>query len=229
MVVSNALALKTKSILFVDDDDIIRDNLYESLSIIFDKVYVANNGKDGFEMYEDYKPDIVFTDIQMPLLDGIQMASKIRKNDFKTPIIFYSAYNEQKYLLEAINLLSEGYLIKPATLNELIKAFSNAIMKSSNTVSNIINFNNGITYNQHTKELMQNENKIQLTPKEILFLDLMINKYPTIVTKEIASSEIWPLETITQSAMKNIVARLRDKIGQDIIVSIKGVGWRLSV
>lgn len=101
------------SILYVEDDAAIRENLLVFLKRRFGKVWQAENGLDGLSLYLERLPDIVMTDIRMPIMDGLAMTRGILKQNSKAPIIITSAHNETDDLLEAIELGISHYLLKP--------------------------------------------------------------------------------------------------------------------
>ncbi len=113
--------LNTISILYVEDDSHIREEMVEVLEDECRNLYVATNGQEGLELFEAKRPDIVVTDIRMPQMDGLQMSRKILALDPDTPIVISSAFNESEYLLEAIKLGIHYYLLKPINLKELFE------------------------------------------------------------------------------------------------------------
>lgn len=113
--------LKNYTILYVEDEkesvEIIKSLLGNKIKIIF----VAYDGIEGLELYKQHLPDIVISDIQMPRMNGIEMAKEIKKLNPKQNIIFITAFNENHLLLEAINLGIDKYIIKPIlTLESLL-------------------------------------------------------------------------------------------------------------
>lgn len=107
------------SILYVDDDEVIRENMLMYLNRRFDQVLLAENGAAGLELYGDKQPDIVITDIKMPVMDGLEMTRAILDINDKATIIVTSAYNEANYLLGAIELGISHYLLKPLDREKL--------------------------------------------------------------------------------------------------------------
>ena len=79
------------SVLYVEDDEIVRDNFAQILQRYFSTVYVADNGRTALELYEQYKPDVAVLDISIPHLSGLQVASKIREVDNDIQIIMLTA------------------------------------------------------------------------------------------------------------------------------------------
>ena len=84
--------LKNYTVLCVEDEDGIRKRLVNTLKYYFADVYEASNGEEGYELYYEYKPSIIISDIEMPKKNGIELISEIRKNDLNTIIIMLTAY-----------------------------------------------------------------------------------------------------------------------------------------
>lgn len=119
------------SILYVEDEQEVREGYSKALSRFCDDLYVACDGKEGLELYKEHNPDIVVSDINMPVMNGIDMVKAIREIDpDKCCIIFTTAHSDSNYLLDAISLGINSYLIKPVEKN-LLKA---KIEKASNII-----------------------------------------------------------------------------------------------
>ena len=111
--------IKDIVLLYVEDDHLIRAELEYYLRSNIEKVIIASNGKEGYELYKKHKPDIIITDIKMNEMSGLDMSSLIRKEDNTTPIIITSAYSDQEYLEKAINVGIDTFLLKPLNLIQL--------------------------------------------------------------------------------------------------------------
>jgi len=110
--------LKNKSILYVEDEPEIQANIAEYLQNYFSKVYLAKDGRGALEQYQNYKPDVLLLDINLPYVDGLTIAQKIRKNNKQIKIIMLTAYTEKEKLLKATELKLTKYLIKPISPKE---------------------------------------------------------------------------------------------------------------
>ena len=225
---TDLILLRNKVLLLVEDDETILKDTEELLCVFFKKIITANNGEDGYIKYIDYRPDIILTDIKMPKKDGLELIVSIRENNQSIPIIIFSAYNDQKYLFKAINLFVDGYILKPTNLQNMIEVLTKCSKRMQNKNSRI-KFLNGTSFNISTGEMDWNSKIIQLPHKENEMMNLLISHYPNIVTKNEISNKIWPSETISDSAIKNIIARLREKIGAKSIIAVHGIGWRLNI
>ncbi|WP_457744390.1 response regulator [Sulfurimonas sp.] len=118
---------KTLNILCVEDDENVLEIYKELFSVIFQKVYFAVDGIEGFESFQNNKIDIVLTDFQMPRCNGIQMMEKIRNIDSSIPIIMVTALESIEMLREAIELNITSFLKKPFTADSLHKTFDLAV------------------------------------------------------------------------------------------------------
>ncbi|MDX4026741.1 response regulator, partial [Aliarcobacter skirrowii] len=127
-------------ILYVEDDDIARENGVEYLENYFDTIYEASNASIAFQIYEKYRPEIIITDIQMPKINGLEFVKRVRKIDKKTQIIVITAFCNKEYLLQAVELQLVKYLIKPINETDFKEAISLSIESLENDISNIFKF-----------------------------------------------------------------------------------------
>lgn len=107
------------SLLFVEDNEPIRVLFERRLSKRVQRFFVAENGQRGLEVYKEHKPDLLITDISMPIMNGLDMIRKIKEFDPAVQVIVMSAYSIKEYFLEAINLGVNGYLVKPVDPKKL--------------------------------------------------------------------------------------------------------------
>lgn len=117
------------SILCVEDDPVNRELLSIMISQKFPgiELHSAEDGRTGLELYQEQKPDIVITDIRMPLLDGIQMSGKIKAINPETIIIVISAYSDTSYMLDAIEIGVNYYVMKPLDHQRFISVIEKSI------------------------------------------------------------------------------------------------------
>ena len=117
-----------KTLLYIEDDEFSRIATIELFEDFFKQIIVAKNGKEGLELYNANKIDVIITDLNMPIMGGDIMVEKIREIDKNIPILIFSAYNEEKILNKLESFDIQGYLFKPMQFeqisNQLIKIFS---------------------------------------------------------------------------------------------------------
>ncbi len=114
--------LKRLTLLYVEDDNVIRLELSQLLGNFFSKVFVAKDGKEGLRTFLENEDeiDIVLSDINMPLLNGIEMIKKIRSVNSNVPVILATAYSDNEFLAEAIKLRVQEYIVKPIDVRNLL-------------------------------------------------------------------------------------------------------------
>ena len=123
--------LKQINLLYVEDDSMIRSIFEKRLGKRVRKLFVGQNGAEGLELFEKEPIDIILTDINMPIMNGLEMIEKIRAKKPKIPIIIMSAHQESHYLLDAIDLNVTGYLTKPidsGKLDEMLEMQARTIL-----------------------------------------------------------------------------------------------------
>jgi len=223
----NLQLLKKLTVLFIEDDDVIRSQTQDVLKIFFANVLTAQNGLEGIGMLEDKTPDIILSDIKMPVMDGLTFTKKVRDSNNQIPIILLSSYSDQQMLFKAANSGIDGFVLKPIELDNLLETFDRVLQRKVPT-RKYYTFSDGLTYNILTEELYKNGELLELGKKEKNMLKLFIQNFDKTLTKEEIIATIWEMEAVTDSALKNLLSRLRGKIGFDIIVSVKGSGWRLN-
>lgn len=113
--------LKLIKILYVEDDLSLRTSLKDFLKLYFKEVLTASNGSEGLELFLEYLPDIVLTDIKMPKLDGIKMTMEIKKINRNVPVILTTAYTETEDLINAIEANVDRYIQKPINIDSLLE------------------------------------------------------------------------------------------------------------
>jgi YesN/AraC family two-component response regulator len=117
------------SLLYVEDEPVVRDLIQKVIARKFPamKIHSAEDGKAGLELFKKISPDLVLTDINMPLLNGIQMISEIRKLNPKTEIIIISCHEKECYETACFKIGISQYLNKPIQFEEFFKAIENSI------------------------------------------------------------------------------------------------------
>lgn len=217
--------LKNVPILCVEDEEGIRKVIVETLRYYFDDVYEASNGEEGYEMYLDYKPKIILSDIQMKDCDGVEFVRKIRKEDKSTNIIMLTAYSNEEYLLDLINLNVNHFILKPLNLKKL----NEALMKYINKILQPISLCNDLVLDLQKRELIyKNEEVILLRKREKEFLQMLYDRRNSILTYEQIEEELWIDKEMTTHALKSFIKELRHKIKINIIKNVPQEGYTLA-
>jgi DNA-binding response OmpR family regulator len=218
------------TILVVDDESINIEIVSEILSEDYN-IKIAKNGKTGYDIYKKYKPEIIVSDINMPVMDGIEMASKIREEDFNTKIIFITSHTDLEYLLKASTLKLTRYILKPIEKEELINSINNALNEIKNykiISNNLLQIDRNYLWNFETLELIKLGETVTLTPKERKILNYMFSHLGKVITYDDILYEVWDdYELPTKQTLKTMITNLRKKTPNDLIHNIYGIGYKI--
>jgi len=169
------------SILYIEDEDIMRKSLVSYLKLIFTSVDSANDGEAGLKIFKKKRYDIVITDIQMPKMNGLDMIEEIRKIVPEQKIIITTAFSESNYLMRAISLDVSGYLMKPMDFNKinhtLFKIVSNIKIVKENEQYKL-NLQK-LVKEKTAKNLLLEEDIIENYEKTVLSLVELVEKRDT--------------------------------------------------
>ena len=222
-------SLKKFTILYVEDELEIQANTTEYLESYFAKVYVASDGQEGLSLYEKYHPDVLLFDINIPKIDGLSLAKKIRTEDEFVKILMLTAHTEQEKLLFAIELKLTRYLIKPVSP----KAFKEALKLLSDELSTLPNsLKLGLDYiwDRKSEQLVNEGKEVLLSDKEHRLLTLLISKKNEVVLYVDIILAVWDdayEREISINSVKNQVRYLRKKVPVLSIYSVYGKGYTL--
>ena len=150
------------SVLYVEDNDILREKMLKMFKMFFTDIDAAINGKNGLELYMNKKYDLVISDIVMPELNGLELVKAIKNVSKSQRIIFLSAYTEIKYLIEAIELGVDGFVFKPIQYEKLYDILLKVVKQINQTKENL-------TYKNDLEILVQERTKeLESTNKELV-------------------------------------------------------------
>ena len=226
----NLEILKALNILYLEDEENIRINITKTLQLICDNVYDCDNSNDAINIFKKNKIDIIISDISMPNTNGIEFTKIIRNINKNIPIILLTAHTDTNYLLEATKLKLVDYLIKPLNFNKLKEALNNAVNEIIINNPLTIKFPNNVEYHLKKKSLFINKIEQNITSKEIALLELLYENININISQDIIKSHIWEDSYLaTDSALKAVLNKLRNKIGKNSIKNISGIGYRLII
>ena len=220
---------KKYTILYIEDDDGVRTINSRFLNRMFNELYEAKDGEEGYELYKKYHPDIILTDIKMPRLDGISLAKKIREKDKTTKIIISTAFSEKNYLMDAIELNLEKYIIKPLTSRNLMPALTKAIDSLEQQKNFKIFLDESFYFDNNTSLFYFNNKVIDLPKKELLFLKLLTLNKDRVVSYEEIEQNIWEEEYMSLNSLRTSIRFLRKKIPFNCIKNISNMGYKLNL
>ena len=217
--------LSAFSVLYVEDEDGIRNNIQEILKYLFKETFTAKNMEEAYPKYLAHKPDLIITDIKMSGQTGIDLIRKIRATDSKTRIIITSAFTDLEYMLQATELHLIKYIIKPITEDKLMGALESFVKSYDD--NKIYNLTTNWTFNVAESIVSNGSEDFPLTKKEAIFLKLLITKNRIISYEELESS-VWDEDSfMTLNAMRLFIKNLRKKLPEKFLTNIQGTGYKV--
>ncbi|MEA1892259.1 MAG: response regulator [Campylobacterota bacterium] len=163
------------TLLYVEDDKLVRENFVQIFEIYFNKVISTDNGNDVLSIYKDNHIDIAILDISIPGINGLSLASEIRKVDDEILIIMLTAYSDKEKLLKAVNLQLFSYLIKPIDLKSISNVLDQAISKLS--AKDIVNLAYNYKWNIKSKNLFYNDKEVKISKNEKKLITCLYENY----------------------------------------------------
>lgn len=221
---------KNYCVVYAEDDNKIRTGYLNFLDMEFTKVYGASNGKEALELYSEVNPDIMILDINMPIMDGLQVAKKIRKDDDKVKLIMLTGYSDKAKLLQAIELKLFKYLIKPVSTFEFKDVLNDVVKDMQKDDDDYHIIDKHFKWNKNKKILYKDDQEIYLTKKEILLIDLFCSSPNTTYSNEDILNLVWEDEIdvdYSTNKVRSLFSKLKSKIDANLFTSIYGVGYRL--
>lgn len=215
-------------ILVVEDEVKARESMINILSERFSKVIGAQNGDEGLKKFKKFKPDLVITDIAMPIMDGLDMAREIKEISDDVPIVVFSAYSEKERLLRSIDIGIDKYLIKPVDIEELFKVLDYLIGEKIEA-NMLVKISEEYQFNKTKRTLIHNGKEIVLTKKELAFISLLLKQPGVLVLHEDIKKNVWIGEHVSDTAVRTFIKRVRDKVGEDFIKNVPSLGYKINI
>ncbi|ECP6446731.1 response regulator transcription factor [Campylobacter jejuni] len=215
-------------ILVVEDEIKTRESMINILSERFSKVIGAQNGDEGLKKFKKFKPDLVITDIAMPIMDGLDMAREIKEISDDVSIVVLSAYSEKERLLRSIDIGIDKYLIKPVDIEELFKVLDYLIGEKIEA-NMLVKISEEYQFNKTKRTLIYSGEEIVLTKKELAFISLLLKQPGALVLHEDIKKNVWIGEHVSDTAVRTFIKRVRDKVGEDFIKNVPSLGYKINI
>jgi two-component system KDP operon response regulator KdpE len=224
--------MTTKRIIVIDDEFQITRVLKHSLGAHRYDVRTASDGGAGIDLFRDFDPDLVITDLSMPGMSGIEVCREIRKSS-SVPIIVLSVRGEERTKVEALDAGADDYITKPFGMDELLARVRVALRRSPE-IKPSKSFESGdfrIELEDH--QIYVRGNAVHLTPKEFELLVHMITNHDRVLTHRALLAKVWGGDYTEQTEyLRVFVGNLRKKIEPDpskprYILTEPWVGYRL--
>ncbi|MDD5335175.1 MAG: response regulator transcription factor [Rhodoferax sp.] len=220
--------LRNFDALYVEDDAVLRDDTADLLRGFFRDLVVAADGEEGLRVFDSRPIHLVIADLRMPKMNGLEMTAAIRQRDLHVPIFITSAYAKTDELLEAMRLNLADYLVKPLSWARLKEALGRSAERILAEGRLFTRFDADTTYCVTSDCLYRAGQAVHLTNREKALLDLLLKHRGQWLSKDRILAQVYgDDENASEAGLKNLILRLRQKIGADHIANMYGMGFML--
>ncbi|MCI7332612.1 MAG: response regulator transcription factor [Mollicutes bacterium] len=208
-------------ILLVEDNLNIRESLEYSFKVKNINLISKSNIKDTLFFLEDNKVDLIILDVTLPDGNGFDLYKNYIKN-MEIPVIFLTARDSEEDIVNALDMGASDYLTKPFRTGELIARINKILNKKTISVKNI-------TYDLNKMSVYKDNKIINLTTLELKILGLLFTNINKVVTRDKIIDSIWEWtgNDVNDNTVTVYMKRIREKLDSDIIITLKGMGYRI--
>ena len=212
-------------ILLVEDNEMVAKGLIYSLEQNGYEVVNKINVKDATNFIEAQIPNLIILDISLPDGNGFELYDKLIKTK-NIPTIFLTAKDDEDDIVKGLELGAEDYITKPFSTKELLARIQKILLrKKQNTIIKIKN----IEFDIDKMVVYKNKKELSLTSLELKILHLLFTNLNKVVTRNDIIDKIWEWtgNDVNDNTVTVYLKRIREKIEEDIIVTLKGIGYRI--
>ena len=216
-----------KHILIVEDEEGILQFLKQGLEEENYQISAANNGLDGFTLFQKEKFDLVLLDWMLPKMTGLEVCKKIRETDTKTPILFLTAKDTVQETVEGLKTGANDYIKKPFSFDELVERIR--VQLRDKTEQDILTLG-PIKINLQKHSVTVDKLEVSLTQKEFDLLSYLVKNKGKVCSRTEIIQDVWDIHFeydtgVIDVFMNAIRKKLNLKVDEDYIKTIRGVGY----
>lgn len=214
-------------ILLLEDEYSLRKSVKELLEDCEYLVYDFSNGQEALDAIYANSYDLLLLDVNVPGINGFELAQQVQKNDIAVPIIFMTSLTEIDSLEQGYERGCCDYIKKPFDLSELRLRVSTALRTSTlNSLQHTLQLKYGYEYDTKNFKLKKEKEEVQLSKTEKMILELFIKNKNQIVTPEMITQYVWD-DYVDPANVRVQINNLRKKVDKELIVNIRGLGYKL--
>lgn len=224
-------------VLIIDDEEHIVELIRYNLENAGYDAVEAYNGVDGVKAAKNEKPTLILLDVMLPMMDGLEVCRKLRKDDTTKhiPIIMLTAKSEEIDKILGLELGADDYITKPFSVRELLARIKAVLRRTGSELeeTSVFSFSDvTIDYDKHL--VTKNNVKVDLTLKEYELLDILIKNRGKVLKRDLLLDKIWGYEYVGETRTVDVhIRHLRQKLEDDdknpvYIETVRGIGYRFN-
>ena len=212
-------------ILLIEDHESIINWLKYTFNVNNYNLIAKTTIKESIEYLENNKPEIIILDVSLPDGNGFDLYEKVIKKK-NIPVIFLTARDDEDDIIKGLNLGAEDYMTKPFSTKELLVRVNKIILRNKKIT--LIKIKE-ISFDLDKMVVSKNDNIIELSSLELKILHLLFINLGKVVTRDSILDKIWEWtgNYVDDHTITVYLKRIREKLDTDIIVTIKGLGYRI--
>lgn len=222
--------MSKQTILVVDDEQDLLDLIEYNLRQEDFDVLKAENGRDGIQLAKEHMPSLVLLDIMMPQMDGIEVCDRMREDPTLShiPIIFLTARSDEKTEIEGLNKGADDYITKPISTSKLISRIKAVLRRFDETEEKVQKLDvHDLEIDRDRYIVTRGDEEFQLPRKEFELLYYLASKKGKVRDRQTLLNKVWGDNIYVVDRTVDVhVRKIREKLGDHYIETVKGVGYR---
>ncbi|HEX3105173.1 MAG TPA: response regulator transcription factor [Terriglobales bacterium] len=217
-------------ILIVEDEKKMAAVLKKGLEAENHKVTLAFDGRTGLELGStDF--DVIVLDLMLPVIDGFEVARRLRKNRNQTPILMLTARDAVPDIVKGLDLGADDYLTKPFSFEVFLARLRSVARRGSTPRPTALQVDD-LVLNPASREVTRGERAIHLSPTEFRLLELLMRRSGRVVPRDAIVEAVWDFDhQVEENTLDTFIRLLRSKIDREhdrkLIQTVRGIGYTI--
>ncbi|MEO9589920.1 MULTISPECIES: response regulator [Marinobacter] len=214
-------------VLMVEDDELVASGLRAGLELHHCVVDHVRTGREAQHALKQFNPDVVVLDLGLPDIDGLEVLAQWRAADVHTPVLILTARDAVQRRIEGLEAGADDYVLKPFELDELAARLHALVRRAAGRVVSEI-CHGDLTLRPSTGEVFLAAEPVELSRRELALLEKLLNARGVVLSEERLKDGLYGMDTEVESNALNVhIHHLRKKFGKKLIITERGVGFRL--
>jgi DNA-binding response OmpR family regulator len=218
-------------ILIVEDEKKMAAVLKKGLEADNHRVILAYDGRTGLELASTTEVDVIVLDLMLPLIDGFEVARRLRKNGSQTPILMLTARDAVPDIVKGLDLGADDYVTKPFPFDVFLARLRAVARRGSAPRPTSLQVGD-LILNPASHQVRRGNREIHLTPTEFRLLELLMRRSGKVIPRDVIVEAVWDFDQeIEENTLDTFIRLLRSKVDRDhdhkLIHTVRGIGYTL--